>query len=397
MKKYLLLQLKRLARILPPVLLVAAILFGCMALAYHAIGDLNRKSGQATKFKVGLVGTAGDSYMQMGLAAIQSFDSTRFSIQFEQMDEQEAESALRRGKIAAFIQFPEGFMDAAIMQGNIMPMKFVASVGSDSLVTMIKEELTTVVEIMLIHTQKGIYGAGEVAREQGYSASAVRENISLKYVDFVISRSKSYQVTEAGIFDGLGMDGYLLSGLGIVLFLLICLIFAPVMIRRDQAMARMLKSRCRPVWLQTLCDFAVYTVGLMAIACVVFLLLLTQPEAQLSGASLLQCLPVVFSLGAMSFLMYEASSDLIGGVLMQFFVTLALCLVSGCLYPITFFPDAVQKIAVFLPTGLARMQIGNCILGTVSPETVAALLGFGCLFLALAVLIRSVKVTGIRG
>ena len=90
-------------------------------------------------------------------------------------------------------------------------------------------------------------------------------------------------------------------------------------------------------------------------------------------------------------------SDLIGGVLMQFFVTLALCFVSGCLYPITFFPDAVQKLAKFLPTGIARMQIGNCILGCVSWETILPLLGFGCLFLGGAVLIRRFKVAGIRG
>ena len=171
MKKYLLLQLKRLARILPPVLLVAAVLFGCMALAYDAIGDMTNEEGEQTKFKVGLVGTAGDTYMQMGLAAVQSFDSTRFSVQFVQMDENEAETALRRGKIAAFIQFPEGFMDAA-MYGNILSMKFVASVGSDSLVTMIKEELTGIVEIMIAHTQKGIYSAGAAAGAHGGSSGA---------------------------------------------------------------------------------------------------------------------------------------------------------------------------------------------------------------------------------
>ena len=141
MKKYLLLQLKRLARILPPVLLVAAVLFGCMSVAYDAIGDINNESGQQTKFKVGLVGTAGDTYMEMGLAAVESFDSTRFSVDFDQMEEKEAEKAMRQGKISAFIQFPEGFMDEA-MYGNILPIKFVTSVGADSLVSMVKEELT---------------------------------------------------------------------------------------------------------------------------------------------------------------------------------------------------------------------------------------------------------------
>ena len=396
MKKYLLLQLKRLLRILPPVLLVAAVLFGCMSLAYDAMGDMNNEEGAQTKFKVGLVGTAGDSYMQMGLAAVQSFDSTRFSVEFNQMDEEEAKSAMRRGKIAAFIQFPEGFMDEA-MYGNIMPIKFVTSVGADSLVSMIKEELTGIIEIMIAHTQKGIYGAGAAAGAHGGSSGAAIGEISLQYVEFIISRSKSYRVSESGMFDGLGMDGYLVSGLGIVLFMLICLIFAPVMIRRDHAMARMLKSRACPVFGQVLCDFAVYMVGLLGIACVVLLLLIIRPEAQISMAMILQCLPVVFSLGAMSFLMYEAASDLISGVLMQFFVTLALCFVSGCLYPITFFPEAVQKIAGFLPTGIARTQIGNCILGCVSWETIAALMGFGYLFLAGSVLIRRVKVAGVRG
>ena len=396
MKKYLLLQLKRLVRILPPVLLVAAVLFGCMALAYDIIGDFNREDGQQMKFKVGLVGTAGDSYMEMGLAAVQSFDSTRFAVEFKQMGEKEAETAMRQGKIAAFIQFPEGFMDEAI-HGNIMPIKFVTSVAADSLVSIVKEELTGIIEIMIAHTQKGIYGAGGAVGNHGGSAGATMGEISLDYVEFIISRSKAYKVTEIGAFDGLGMDGYLISGLGIVLFMLICLIFAPSMIRRDQSMARMLKSRSRPVWLQVLCDFAVYMVGLLGIACVVLALILLRPDSQVSLSMILQGLPVVFSLGAMSFLMYEVASDLISGVLMQFFVTLALCFVSGCLYPITFFPEGVQELAKFLPTGIARMQIGNCILGCVSLGTMAALIGYGCLFLGGAVLIRRFKVAGIRG
>lgn len=396
MKKYLLLQLKRLLRILPPVLLVAAVLFGCMSLAYDVIRDLNNEDGPQTKFKVGLVGTGGDRYMQMGIAAVESFDSTRFTVEFNQMEEKEAETAMRQGKIAAFIQFPEGFMGEAI-SGNIMPIKFVTSVAADSLVSMVKEELTGIIEIMIAHTQKGIYGAGDAVGDHGGSAGATMGKICLEYVDFVVSRSKAYAATEIGTFDGLGMDGYLISGLGIVLFMLICLIFAPSMICRDQAMARMLKSRSRPVWLQVLCDFAVYMVGLLGIACVVLALLLIRPEAKISLNMILQCLPVVFALGAMSFLMYEAASDLISGVLMQFFVTLALCFVSGCLYPITFFPDGVQKLAQFLPTGIARMQIGNCILGCVSLETIGALIGFGCVFLGGSVMIRRFKVAGIRG
>lgn len=396
MRKYFILQLKRLLRILPPVLIVAGILFGCLCIVYDASMALNEESGQQTKFKVGIVGTAGDSYLQMGLTAVESFDSTRFTVEFEQMSEPEAERAMIHGDIAAYVVIPDGFMDAALY-GDIMPLKYVSTAGSVGLVSMLKDELTQIIEVMLIESQKGTYGAGNAVSANGGSGSKVIGEISIQYVDFVLSRSKLYTATELGIFDGLGMGGYLLSGLGIVLFMLICLTFAPVMIRRDPSLARMLSARRKPAFAQVLCDFAVYMLGLLAIALIVLLLIVFRPDAHITLRMILQCLPALFALGAMSFLMYEAVTDMVSGVLLQFFITLALCFVSGCLYPIAFFPDSVQKLSCVLPTGLARLQMANCILGKTSVQTTAALLGFGCLFLAVAVLIRKIRVAGVRG
>lgn len=396
MKKYFIIQLKRLLRILPPVLIVAGILFGCLWVVYDASMALNEETGQQTKFKVGIVGTAGDSYLQMGLTAVESFDSTRFTVEFEQMEEAEAERAMNRGDIVAFVVIPDGFLDAALY-GDIMPLKFVSTAGSVGLVSMLKDELTQIIEVMLIESQKGTYGAGNAASANGGSGSKAIGEISIKYVELVLARSKMYSVTELGIFDGLGMGGYLLSGLGIVLFMLICLTFAPVMIRKDPSLARMLSARRKPAVAQVLCDFGVYMLGLLAIALIVLLLLILRPDSNVTLRMVLQSLPVLFALGAMSFLMYEAVSDLVSGVLLQFFITLALCFVSGCLYPIAFFPDSVQRLSGFLPTGLARMQLADCILGRINVQTTAMLLGFGVLFLSIAMLIRRIRVAGVRG
>lgn len=396
MKKYFIIQLKRLLMILPPVLIVAGILFGCLWVVYDASIALNEEAGQQTKYKVGIVGTEGVSYLQMGLTAVESFDSTRFTVEFEQMSEPEAERAMIHGDIAAYVVIPDGFMDAALY-GDIMPLKYVSTAGSVGLVSMLKDELTQIIEVMLIESQKGTYGAGNAASANGVSGSKAIAEISIKYVDLVLSRSKMYAATELGIFDGLGIGGYLLSGLGIVLFMLICLTFAPVMIRKDPSLARMLSARRKTAFAQVLCDFAVYMLGLLAIAMIVLLMIVFRPDAHVSLRMILLCLPALFALGAMSFLMYEAVTDLVSGVLLQFFITLALCFVSGCLYPIAFFPDSVQKLSSVLPTGLARMQMADCILGRTSVQTTAALLGFGCLFLALAVLIRKIRVAGVRG
>lgn len=396
MKKYFLIQGKRLLRTLPSVLLAAAILFGCVALAYCTLANMNDDAAQQTKFRVGIVGAEDNSYLQMGMLLLETLDSSRFSLNFISMEEDAARSAIRRGEISAFLVFPEGFMDAAFY-GEIMPITFYSGVGADGLVSLVKEELSNMVESMLLHSQKGIYGAGDAAHAYGGNANVVIEQISLQYADVILSRSHVYNASQIGLHDGLGANGYLLTGLGIVLFMMICLSFAPMMIRRDPAMARMLKSRAKPVSLQVLCDFGVYLAGLLAIVLVVLGLLLFFPGVKLSLAMILQTLPVVFCLGAMSFLLYEVTSNLVSGVLMQFFITLALCFVSGCLYPITFFPDSVQMLSRFLPTGIAREQLGNCLLNRVSLPAIAALLALGCLFLVSAVCVRKYKVSGVRG
>lgn len=396
MRKYFIIQLKRLLRILPPILIVAAILFGCLAVVYDAIVSLEEEEGAQKKYQVGIVGTAGDTYLKMGLAAVESFDSTRYSVEFVEMTEPEAESAMRRGSIAAFLVIPDNFLDEA-MYGNIIPLKYVCTTSAMGLVSMIKDEISQLIESMLIEAQKGIYGSGNALDDHGLDGGKIVGQISLEYVDLVFSRSRMYTVTEMKKFDGLGMGGYMLSGLCVVLFLLICLTFAPVMIRPDQSLARVLAAKRRPAVAQVLCDFAVYMVGVLGVAAVIWLLVVVKAGQGIPIKTVLQCVPALFALSAMSFLLYEASSDLISGVILQFFVALVLSFISGCLYPITFFPDSVQRLSNWLPTGLARLQLAGCILGKSSLETTMVLLGFGCAFLAVTIVIRRIKVSGVRG
>ena len=396
MRKYFIIQLKRLLRILPPILIVAAILFGCLAVVYDAIVSLEEEEGAQKKYQVGIVGTAGDTYLKMGLAAVESFDSTRYSVEFVEMTEREAESAMRRGTIVAFLVIPDNFLDEA-MYGNIIPLKYVCTTSAMGLVSMIKDEISQLIETMLIEAQKGIYGSGNALDDYGLDGGKIVGQISLEYVDLDFSRSRMYTVTEMKKFDGLGMGGYMLSGLCVVLFLLVCLTFAPVMIRPDQSLARVLAAKRRPAVAQVLCDFAVYMVGVLGVAAVIWLLVVVKAGQGIPLLTVLQCVPALFALSAMSFLLYEASSDLISGVILQFFVALVLSFISGCLYPITFFPDSVQRLSNWLPTGLARLQLAGCILGKSSLETTMVLLGFGCAFLAVTIVIRRIKVSGVRG
>ena len=172
MKKYFCVQLKRLGRIIVPVLLVAAILFGGLMVVYDVFMSMSEESEVTTRYQIGVVGTADDLYLQLGMKAMSSVDSSRFSIELVEMEEEEAEKAMRRGSLAAFVVFPDEFLDSAF-RGTIIPVKFVCSAGSVGLVSMIKDELTQMIETMLIEAQSGSYGSGHAMEALGHNGSPV--------------------------------------------------------------------------------------------------------------------------------------------------------------------------------------------------------------------------------
>ena len=196
MGKYFVLQLKRVARFLPLALCVMALLFGCMGLVYQnmILAQEGEDQAASAKIKVGMVGTAGDQYLQWGLAAMQ-FDSTALSIEMVQMEEAEAVAALERGQIAAFVVFPDNFVEDALY-GNVGQLRFVCTMGASGLVSIIKEEVTRIIDSILVVCQRGSYGVGDALTEQeldhlwGHHVNG----LALEYVDFLFDRSKMYQV-----------------------------------------------------------------------------------------------------------------------------------------------------------------------------------------------------------
>lgn len=383
MGRYLILQAKRIARYLPGALLAMAVLLGGLLAAFTLVMEQDALSNSNQKFQVALVGTADDIMMQMGLTALKTFDSTQLSMEILEMTEPEARAALEKGTVGAYIVIPENFVEEA-MDGHILPMKFVSTTGAASVESVFKEEVTKVVSTLVLESQRGVYGmqGAMKANDIGGRGSKMNE-LALTYVEYVLTRDQAYRLHELGISGDLGLADYLLCGLGVLFLMLACLPFAPLMIRRDTALSRMLAARGRSALRQCLCDLAVYCAGLLAAVAV--LALAAMPFAQ--DIRLLPALPVVLMVAAFSFLLYTLSDDLIGGVLLQFFSALCLCFVSGCMYPVYFFPERIQKLAAWLPTGAARAQLSSCLTGKAS-SSLPLVLGYTLVFCVIAVALR---------
>lgn len=412
MRIYLILQCKRILRMLPLVLLAVLILFSGLMILYGSILQVNEESEENSAFQVALAGYTDDPFIEMGLSALQAFDSTRFSIEIVLMDEADAVTALEKGEIAAYVVVPEGFVDAA-MYGEIMPLQYVSTASAAGLVSLFKDEITGLISRILVDCQKGSYGIYDAVAENdpSLSANALLNDASIRYVEFVFMRSNMYSTEELGISDGLGLDGYLFCGLTVLLLLLVCLPFAPILVRRDLSLGRMLSAKRRPLFAQQGCEYIAYLGGMMLIASAVtvtvcvfahlFSLPLPLPlfsSVDWSSGVLfwLSIIPIAVMITALSFLLCELTDHLIGGVLLQFFVMLAMAFVSGCMYPVFFFPEAIQKLAAYLPAGIARTHLANCLTDSVDVLPIIALAIYSLLFLAAAYLIRRHRVLSHR-
>ena len=396
MGTYCYLQFKRLARFLPGALcVVLALLLGLLtALTVMVQTDAADEKNQ--RVRIAMVGTAEDTMVRMGLAALRSFDSTQFSMELVEMTEAEACTALQRGRIGAYLVMPEGFMDEA-MNGNILPIKFVSTTGAASMVAIFKEEVSQVIASVLLESQQGVYGMQQAMRDNEIGKRGQHMNdLAMTYVEYVLVRDKVYQVNSLGIGNELGLTEYLICGLAVLLLHLTCLPFAPLMIRRDLSLCRMLSAKGKSAFLQSLCDLGVYLLGIAALA-VLFVLggaAIAGNTVDLEvGDILLRSLPVLITVCCFSFMLYTLTADLISGVLLQFFLSTALCFVSGCMYPVYFFPVSVQRVAAWLPAGLARSQLAGCITGENDAKTALMLLAYALVFgiVGIAARVRAVK------
>lgn len=395
MRKYVLLYGKRLLRMLPFVLCVVAILFGSLAVIFASLRQ-EQEANTITKYRLGMVGTGDDQLLSMGMAAFQSMDSIRFSLELVSLTEEEAQQSLSQRRITAYVIFPENFMTSAL-SGNLLPLQYVSSMGSVGMVTMVKEEITQVIESLLLSSQKGSYGANQALQNAGLPEQGAEHlnQLAIEYVDLVLDRGKVYTVRELGISDGLNMDGALLSGLSVVFLLLICTPFAPMMIRGDRSMEQLLASRRIGCFRQIATEFPLYFLCLSVL--VTGVLWALSPTGFLDGyavdgSAIWKLLPVIFMAAAWSFLLFEISRDIISGVLLQFFSTVCLSFLSGCMFPVYFFPKSVQAISDYLPTGAARVQLSSCLTGTFMPSAAWLLVIYGGIFVSLTLLLRYLRV-----
>ena len=406
MKTYFSLQWKRSMRVFPFVLIVTLVLFAALAVMLSGLMNTYHNSEENAVFKVGVTGDTDNEVLQLALIAFQSFDESRFSVEFIEMESAAADTALQRGAISAYLELPDNFIENA-MRGEMEPMYFVTSAGANNVVNIFKNEITVLVTDVVISSQQGSFGLQEalddndVAGNHGDWINA----LAIEYADLILKRAEALTISELGISEGMRTSEYYLCGMTLLFLMLLGLPFVAVYGRQDRSLNVLLLSRgvsgirqlydeWRSHFLSLVCLVAVVFVPVVVLSATIVnpTLQMLTPDEWLIYTALF--IPVLAMAAAFNLFVFEIGGNIVSGALLHFFAVLCMCYVSGCFYPVYTFPRAVQMVEQFLPTGVARETLAFALsegTQTALPPALIGVAAYGLLFFFAAWLVRMYK------
>ena len=401
--KYFWLQLKKLARAIPLVLIVSFLLVSVVMMVLSQFSAFY-ESEQESRFKVAIVGNTNSRVFHLGVAALTTLDSSRFSIDVELTDEKTAKEQLLGGEISAYVVIPEKFVKYA-RKGKIIPVTYYTTASTIDISGLMRDEITKVISVFLKESQKGVFGEERLLIENGYEdlADPKTDDLSFQYIDYIVGRTAMYRTKITGVSYGLDLIEHLTIGHAVVFIFVLVIPFTCMLTRKNNGLIKLLSAAGKGSSFSALSEYAallcayICTLILLGLAFVLaknFLNFDIFPKSGVDlGEGALRLLPIVAMVCAFAFAIEELTGNILSNVTGFFFLSMALCYVSGCMYPLYALPSSLQKVASFTPTGAARAYIALSVTGDSSHTALITVILYILLFLAIAVQTRKHKLS----
>lgn len=363
MRSYFSLQWKRVMKVFPCALVVAVVLFIGVALVLAGLVTAADDSDKNVKLRIGYTGDTDNEILDMAIAAFQNFDESRYTVEFLELEESQAEKQLKDGSISAYLILPEDFVEKA-MRGEMEPMYYVTSTGATDIVTMFKNEITSLVTDVVISSQKGTFGLDEALDDNDIEdpKGVLVDTLALEYVSGIMKRAEIVALTDLQKTDGVRMAELYLGSLTVLFLMLLGLPYVAIYAHRDRSLNRLLYARGTSYVRQVACEWLPHFLSMLCLTAAVLL-----PVLALSASGrdlllptsewvrfLLLSVPVLAMFSTFNLFIFEVGGNAVSATLLHFFISLCTCYVSGAFYPVYTFPKAVQAVERWLPTGLAR-------------------------------------------
>ncbi len=406
-KQYLKVQLKRVGKALPGICLLTVFLtFGLLVLM-KAMFLIEESKEENQAVKVGIVGDINDTYLGIGIEVIKNMEGIRNLADIRTMTEEEAKQAFALGEISAYLLVPDGFIDS-IIYGENKQLTYVTGETARDIGGLLINELVGSISQMVTMTQTSVqamqsYMLEHDKQEELWEAT---EGINIAYIEVVLNRMEVFELEELGISNSIAFTGHLFTGILLLLMLLWGINSVSLLVRGESSLLKILHTRGLNSRKQVLSEVGAYLVLQCAsLFCVFICVIIIKAAFGLSirewdvletGEKLLfvvKLIPVVVLTATMQALLYELVTNVVTGVLLQFVVAVSMAYISGCIYPLSFFPKVIQVLGAYSPIGVALRYLQKNLTGRNGLGELCIMIVYILLFVGLHIWRRNLRIT----
>ncbi|MCQ2456289.1 MAG: ABC transporter permease [Clostridia bacterium] len=406
--KYLSARLKRSVRLYPVIFAVTVLLIAAIILAGVLILGSYRSSDETKKLELGITGDLSDDYLSAGISAVKRLDSSRFTIDFKELEEEEAKRELMDLSIDGFLRIPTGFMDSMFYGGDLQ-VTYVARRAPTTFSSFLILEIADAASKIVTESANALNVINDVAKDNGLNGNKLEDVLYNEYLGFALVRNEVSDIEYIGVSEGLTIGGYYACAV-LVFFLLMWGISSHgILFKKDRSIEKLLYSNGVKSVRQVLCEYVGYflltlftlAVIMAIVGSAVTLSRVDTGIEELSGAGLydflsftVKIIPAVLLMTALHTLVYEALPSRVSVIITEFLLAVGGGYISGCFYPDHFFPVSLQKAASVLPIGVSFRFVKETLASELSDTAIVAAAAYSLLFLALTAAIRQYRMAG---
>ncbi|MCR5419568.1 MAG: ABC transporter permease [Lachnospiraceae bacterium] len=401
------LQLKRAFKVFPVVLITALIFTGCILLLLCFGYRNNDKPKEDEPVIIGIVGETDDKYLAAGLSAVRYFDSSRFALKLVEMSEEEAKIQTGNGEISGYAIIPEGFA-ASIKTGENKPVILVTSKAVDNIVSLLVRDFADSISKYLNETQSSIYGVEAYLKSLGGYEDVWKEinDINKYYVNLVLHRDELYEpVVIVKNKAKLSANAGFMCGFMIFMIAMFGIAYTSIYVRRSVALNSVLASGGLSIIFQVMAEYIAYLCAMFF--CLMPMIVMIVLGVYGSGISIYEWerwfledysyfirgfIPLIIMFSAAQYLLFLVADNYIFGIFLQFVFAVFFSYMGGCLYPISFFPEVVRRIAGYQPCGLAYGYLADIILLNNGSGRFVGMLLYSLVFIVASVCVMSRRI-----
>lgn len=306
---------------------------------------------------LGVVGNIENKYMKLGVEMLNNMDASRFSVKFESLDEENAKKALREGRIAGYFKIDKDFIEG-LENGENRPVIYVSSSGG--LMNELSKEVASVFSVLIVNSERVIYAVDEYLSEHKnvYDRETANTELNMSLLKNVFTRGKIYNIETKALTGEVSVKDNYICAMIIILTALSGVGLGSLLSGKKDTLQEVLKSRGLSYISSIFCELITVTLYILILIIFgfgIFLLAINflHNESFISPdyfEFFCNIFAVSIMFASMHLFIYELIYQRVTAVLTEIILGISLCYIGGCIYPLSFFPDIIQKISVFLPS-----------------------------------------------